>query len=204
MGRLCVAAAECNYREIDRQLKEQFIHGLNDKVMLDEVIRGLTAKSNDKQMTSEGVLAWAKRVEVQRAQAAILNDITESCQFDRIKMAQKPKSSQARQTTNTTSQRWLCRYCSGIHAPQQCPAYGKMCTGCGKMGPFRKVCRSKRDCTVHEVEVKMAQESQEEEIETVSIDLVHLYKNWLAITAHMQLKAVLKYHTKLTWVARAT
>ena len=33
-GRLHVVAAECNYREIDRQLKEQFIHGLNDKVML--------------------------------------------------------------------------------------------------------------------------------------------------------------------------
>ena len=36
--------AECSYREIDNQLKEQFIHGLNDKVMLDEVIRELTAK----------------------------------------------------------------------------------------------------------------------------------------------------------------
>ena len=29
MGRLHVAVAECNYREIDQQLKEQFIHGLN-------------------------------------------------------------------------------------------------------------------------------------------------------------------------------
>ena len=75
---------------------------------MDEVIRELTAKSNDKLTTSEGALAWAKRVQVQRAQAAILNDITESCQFDRIKMAQKPKSSQATQVTNTTSQRWPC------------------------------------------------------------------------------------------------
>ena len=33
MGRLCVAVAECNYREMDRQLKEQFIHGLNYKLM---------------------------------------------------------------------------------------------------------------------------------------------------------------------------
>ena len=65
MGRLCVVVAECNYREIDRQLKEHFIHWLNDKVMLDEVIRELTAKSNDEQMTSKGILAWAKRVEVQ-------------------------------------------------------------------------------------------------------------------------------------------
>ena len=85
-----MVAAECNYREIDRELKEQFIHGLNDKVMLDEVIRELTAKSNE-QMTSEGILAWAKRVEAQQVQAAILNDIMDSHQFNKIKMAQKVK-----------------------------------------------------------------------------------------------------------------
>ena len=56
--------------------------------MLDEVIREVTARSNDEQMTSEGVLAWAKSVEVLRAQAAILNDITELHQFDKIAMAQ--------------------------------------------------------------------------------------------------------------------
>ena len=44
MGRLHIAAAECNYKEIDCQLKEQFIHGLHDKTMLDEVIRKLTIK----------------------------------------------------------------------------------------------------------------------------------------------------------------
>ena len=102
MGRLHVAAAECNYREIDRQLKEQFIHGLNNKAMLDEVIRELTAKSNDEQMTSKGMLAWAKRVEVQWVQATILNDITESCQFNTIKMAQRSKDSQMRQIMSMT------------------------------------------------------------------------------------------------------
>ena len=39
MGRLRIAAAECNYKEIHRQLKEQFIHGLNNKAMLDEIVR---------------------------------------------------------------------------------------------------------------------------------------------------------------------
>ena len=57
MGRLRVAVAGCNYREIDRQLKEQFIHRLNDKVMLGEIIRELKAKSSNEQTTSEGVLA---------------------------------------------------------------------------------------------------------------------------------------------------
>ena len=44
MGRLCVAAVECNYQEVDRQLKEQFIH---DKYMLDKIIKEFMATKND-------------------------------------------------------------------------------------------------------------------------------------------------------------
>ena len=87
MGRLRVAAAECNYKELDCQLKEQFIHGLNDKTMLDEVIRELATKGSNDQTTSEDVLIWAKRVEAQRMQAAILSDITDSERFDQVKVA---------------------------------------------------------------------------------------------------------------------
>ena len=60
--------------------------------MLDEVIRELTAKENNEQTSSEDVLVWGKRIEAQRAQAAILNDITESQKFDKVKLAQKPKT----------------------------------------------------------------------------------------------------------------
>ena len=42
MGRLRAEAMECNYKEVDRQLKEQFIHGLNDSEMLTEIIRQQT------------------------------------------------------------------------------------------------------------------------------------------------------------------
>ena len=82
--RLYLVVGECNYRELDRQLKEQFIHELNNKLMLDEIIRELTAKNNDEQVTSEGVLIWAKRIEVQRDQATVLNNIMESHQFDKV------------------------------------------------------------------------------------------------------------------------
>ena len=46
--------------------------------MLDKVIRELTAKDNNEQTMSEDVLVWTKRIEMQRAQEAILNNITES------------------------------------------------------------------------------------------------------------------------------
>ena len=91
MGRLQVAVAECNYREVDRQLKEQFIHGLNDKSMLDEVIRELTAKNNNEQTTSKDVLVWAKRTKAQWTQAAILSDITKLQKFNKVKMVKKQK-----------------------------------------------------------------------------------------------------------------
>ena len=82
MGRLRVVVAECNYKELDCQLKEQFIHGLNDKMMLEEVIRDLTTKGSNDQTISEDVLIWAKRLEAQRTQALILSDITDSQRFD--------------------------------------------------------------------------------------------------------------------------
>ena len=45
MGRLRTAVVKCNYKEIDRQLKEQFIHGLNDEEMLVEINNNIYSKN---------------------------------------------------------------------------------------------------------------------------------------------------------------
>ena len=189
MGRLSVAAGECNYRQLDRQLKEQFIHGLNDKCMLDEIIRELTATNNDEQVTSEGMLICVKGIEAQRAQATVLNTITESCQFDKVKVAQQTKEDNIRCTTGMTGQQNPCRYCGGIQALRQCPVYGKICMGCGKMGHFKKVCQSRRERAINELEVEEVQEVSKGEIETVSIDSVHLNKNWPLLRAKLEIQA---------------
>ena len=96
MGRLCVAAVECNYQEKDRQLKEQFIDSLNDKHMLEEIIKEITATSNDDHIKNMGVLAWAKRERVQRAQVAVLKRLTELRQFDKIKVSKRAKEDTTR------------------------------------------------------------------------------------------------------------
>ena len=67
------------------------MHGLNDRAMLDEVVSELTAKNSSKQTNSEDVLLWARQIKAQRAQAAILSDITEAQKFDKVKVVQKPK-----------------------------------------------------------------------------------------------------------------
>ena len=156
--------------------------------MLDEIIRELTTKANSGQMTSEDVLAWAKRVKVQRAKASMLNDITETKTFDRIKNAPESKNTQGRESKIATHQRWACRYCGGGHTPRQSPAYGKMYAACGKMGHFRKLCRSKRNYAVHKVEIEMGSDSQGEDIETMSVNSLYLNRKWSLIMAHLEMQ----------------
>ena len=54
------------------------------------------------------------------------------------------------------------------------------------MGHPKKVCQSRRDCAVHEVEVEVTLEPQEEDIETVSINSIYLNRNQSLITAHLK------------------
>ena len=60
MGRLRLAAIDCNYKETDRQLKDQFIHGLNNTDMLAKIIMDLTKVKENMEVTSEKLLCWAK------------------------------------------------------------------------------------------------------------------------------------------------
>ena len=119
MGSLCIAAVQCNYQEVDRQLKEHFMHGLNDKHMLEEIIKELTVTNNDDHTTSGGVQAWAKRVEVQRAQAAVLNTLTEVRQFNKIKVSKRAKEDITRATVGWTLQWQPCQYCGRVHPLRQ-------------------------------------------------------------------------------------
>ena len=57
------------------------------------------------------------------------------------------------------------------------------------MDHFKKVCWHKRDQAVHELEVEEVQEVNKGEVETVSIDSVHLNKNQSLITAKLETQA---------------
>ena len=47
------------------------------------------------------MLAWAKRVEAQRVQAAVLNTITESRQFAKVKIAKKLKEGNTKRSNRS-------------------------------------------------------------------------------------------------------
>ena len=51
MGRLCIKEGECNYKEHDRRLKEQFINGIDDE----EIIKELTAQKYERNRQWAGI-----------------------------------------------------------------------------------------------------------------------------------------------------
>ena len=90
---------KCNYKERDRQLKEQFIHRLNYNDMIAEIIRELTKAKESTPVTSEQVLVWAKRVKAQRTQSAIITNLSKTKKFDKIKKIKRGPQTQSKKTS---------------------------------------------------------------------------------------------------------
>ena len=144
--------------------------------MLTEIIRELTKAKESAYITSEQVLGWAKRVEAQRANYAIMDSLTETKVFDKIKNG-KRSNGRNMQTCAKAPTKKSCCYCSSSHPPRQCLAYGKKCADCGKVNHFREVCRSRRNTAVHNKE----QVPDQCNIEKDHIDTVKI--NWIILNS---------------------
>ena len=83
MGKLQTKVAECKYRDPDRLLTEQFIGGLNNEDMTNEILRQVTALENTEEVTSECSLGCMHRLGAHRAQRSML-DIEKAKHFDAI------------------------------------------------------------------------------------------------------------------------
>ena len=83
--RIILVALECNYKDIDRQLKKQFIHRLNDNDMLADIMKELTKAEERMAVTSEHELVLVKRVAAQGAQSTIITSLRETKELDKTK-----------------------------------------------------------------------------------------------------------------------
>ena len=75
-----------------------------------------------------------------------------------VRQAQKYRSDRSKQKVRSdikneaqVSKKKECRYCGERHpwSKSKCPAYGKKCTGCGKLNHFQKVCQSSKNKSVN-------------------------------------------------------
>ena len=92
------------------------------------------------------VLCWAKRVEAQRAQSAIMDSLTETKEFHKLKIMKATYKDSPRRPSIYTKhpQNRQADIVGPAIPPRQSLAYGKKCTFCGKIGHFRGVCRTRR------------------------------------------------------------
>ena len=66
IGRLCIIILEFKYKELDRNMKEQFINSLKDNGMICEIIKKLTILNDTISITREKILSWVRGLEVHR------------------------------------------------------------------------------------------------------------------------------------------
>ena len=78
MGRLHVKVMDCEYKEYDRRLKEQFINCLDDENQVEEIITYLTAYKDTNDVSSKQILLWAQKVEVQNGLKELLDNIKDT------------------------------------------------------------------------------------------------------------------------------
>ena len=97
--RLRTAAIKCNYKEIDRQLKEQFVHRLNDNCMMVKIIKELTKSEEN---TSNQVYLWARWIEAQRTKTAVLNNLKGNQKPDAIWLEKQKKYKHKPQQSETS------------------------------------------------------------------------------------------------------
>ena len=156
--------------------------------MLGEIIQELTKIHENEEITSENVLSWAKRVEVQRAQSAIMNSLTDIKEFNKLKVVKNMhKDSPRRPTQTKILAKQMCKYCGNSHPQRQCLACEKRCTECSTIGHFRVVFRSRRARVMNEVEQEAAQGSaKENNIDSVHINPIHFNKNHSLITVNLK------------------
>ena len=92
MGRLQTKVARHKYTGCDRLLTQQFIGGLSDKGMTDEILKEVAMLEDIEEATSDPIFTWVHRVEVQSAERIVLSSIKDAEELDAIwKYAKKHK-----------------------------------------------------------------------------------------------------------------
>ena len=137
MKRVRSEVEECEYREQDRWLKEQFICGLDDEGMKAKIIGEIKVKGKTDNITSEQVLMLAKQEEASMMQ---------------LRGTEQTNAEMMRTGT--------CRYCGSSHPPRRCPVYGVTCGECGKVNHFGAECRAPRWVSFRQEEQDIGQNNK--------------------------------------------
>ena len=145
--------------------------------MMKEIIWQLTEVKKTSEITSEHLLAWARRVEEWRAQKALMESIRTVNNLIPWKGMNKWIVHMTGQNQPKRETLINYKHYGNLDVPRRCPAYGKRCSRCDKANHFENVCRiQSRQITrddnrwraVHEV----CKDSEETQVATQEFEAV--------------------------------
>ncbi|XP_055710577.1 uncharacterized protein LOC129806196 [Phlebotomus papatasi] len=121
---------------------------LVNRLVRDRIISGVRSETLRTKLLEEHNLSLEKAVSMGKAhEAAVSQNKKIAEDFREVKsevnLVKRGAAAQKRKT---------CAWCGREHKPRECPAYGKTCGKCGKLGHFKDVCRSKASARTRKVE----------------------------------------------------
>ena len=146
--RLYQDAKRCDFRDrIDKELKRQIIAGCRSAKLKEKIL-------SEPGKALKDVLSWARAVEAVKMQskameANVKNEpieaIRRTCTFERKEGLNSRSKKGFNDTRRSSKSEESCPNCGfEKHARENCPANGKTCKLCKRLGHFGKVCRSAR------------------------------------------------------------
>ena len=143
--RLRQLSRNCEFSDIDREIKSQIIQGCKSSRLRRKALR--------EDLSLDSLIKEARAQELSDFHAA---EIENKPKYDNlkpkydnlnaVKYKHKPKQTEQKARSYQPSQKTKCRYC-GYDYPHKsgtCPATGKTCAFCKKKNHFEAVCLSKR------------------------------------------------------------
>ena len=135
MDCLRVKANECKYQERERRLKEQFIIGINDDDVINEII---VRELNTIKKTHEITHKEGRSTEKEKS-------ILYATRGERIWLCEKAnyagnQKSNPQKYSMKPQQKY--RYCGIMYEPRWCPAFKNRHTRCGHSSHLERVCRN--------------------------------------------------------------
>ncbi|KAJ8882602.1 hypothetical protein PR048_014413 [Dryococelus australis] len=155
---------------------------LCDSLLLDKIVVGVCIDTVCKNLLVEEDLTFDKTVQIYR-----VSEITK-LQVSAMKgntlpgvhamhISHKKISPESQETEFKTKSK--CPKCSYNHPQRTCPAVGKECKKCGKVGPFAKVCWSNQVLTVNSGQQGRTPEPSSSETFFVSSIDIHHELDWI-------------------------
>lgn len=139
----------CQFHRIKQQANENFedflqkvqtqvkkcSYGANaDEFVMDQIVVGVFSDTTRQKLWTEDDLNLEKAKKICRAAERATKQISEL------------QSSSVDQTVSALkeSKMFKCKRCGTTHGPRQCPAFGKACSNCKRLGHFASKCNAKK------------------------------------------------------------